>query len=264
LWLGVEDMTGALVNKGQSADKTLEAFRLLRENGIFPVPMLMHHDSQPLWTRSGNAGLLNQVRLLRKAGALYMQVMMLTPSPGSKSYDDAYTSGLAYESVNGVAVEPRIVDGNYVVASRHPRPWAKQLNLLAAYLYFFNPLRLPAALLFPKSKIPLADAETTPNAKHRPLRRRLLRRVSRKARAHLADAFMQMFGMWGLVYTSRGPLGWCWHLMRGKIRRYSRAPTSRIPMRSPDGGPAGHALPAAPISIATAPGDPPADRKKAA
>ena len=37
LWLGVEDMTGALVKKGQSADKTLEAFRLLRENGIFPV-----------------------------------------------------------------------------------------------------------------------------------------------------------------------------------------------------------------------------------
>ena len=264
LWLGVEDMTGALVKKGQSADKTVEAFRLLRENGIFPVPMLMHHDSQPLWTPSGNAGLLNQVRLLRKAGAVYMQVTMLTPSPGSKSYDDAYTSGLAYESVDGVAVEPRIVDGNHVVASRHPRPWVKQLNLLAAYLYFFNPLRLVAALVCPKSKIPLADAETTPRAQGQPLRRRLLRRVSRKARAHLADAFVQMFGMWGLVYTSRGPLAWCRHLMRGKIRRHSRAPTSRIPMRSPDGGPASHALPEAPISIAPAPGDSPADRKKAA
>jgi len=264
LWLGVEDMTGALVKKGQSADKTVEAFRLLRENGIFPVPMLMHHDSQPLWTPSGNAGLLNQVRLLRKAGAVYMQVTMLTPSPGSKSYDDAYTSGLAYESVNGVAVEPRIVDGNHVVASRHPRPWVKQLNLLAAYLYFFNPLRFLAALVRPKTTIPLADAETTPRAPGQTHRRRFLRRVSRKARAHLADAFVQMFGMWGLVYTSRGPLGWCWHLMRGKIRRHSGAPTSRIPMRSPDGGPASHALPGAPISIAPAPGDPLAHRKKAA
>jgi radical SAM superfamily enzyme YgiQ (UPF0313 family) len=45
LWLGVEDMSGALVKKGQSEDRTLEAFRLLRQNGIFPVPMLMHHDA---------------------------------------------------------------------------------------------------------------------------------------------------------------------------------------------------------------------------
>ena len=100
LWLGVEDMTGALVKKGQSADKTLEAFRLLRAGGIFPVPMLMHHDSQPLYTRHSEDGLLNQVGLLRKAGAVYTQIMMLTPSPGSKSYDEAYSSGLAFESVN--------------------------------------------------------------------------------------------------------------------------------------------------------------------
>lgn len=264
LWLGVEDMTGALVKKGQGADKTLEAFRLLRENGIFPVPMLMHHDGQPLWTPRGNAGLLNQVGLLRKAGALYVQVTMLTPSPGSKSYDDAYTSGLAYESVDGVAVEPRIVDGNHVVASRHPRPWVKQLNLLAAYLYFFNPPRFLAALVFPKSKIPLADAETAPNAKHRPLRRRLLRGASRKARAHLADAFVQAFGMWGLAYTSRGTLGWCWHLMRGKIRRHREVPTTRIPLRNPNGGPASHALPEPTISIAPSPGHAPALREKAA
>ena len=264
LWLGVEDMTGALVKKGQSADKTFEAFRLLRENGIFPIPMLMHHDGQPLWTPRGNAGLLNQVGLLRKAGALSVQVMMLTPSPGSKSYDDAYTSGLAYESVNGAAVEPRFVDGNHVVASRHARPWLKQLNLLAAYLYFFNPLRLLAALVFPKSQIPLTDAETTPNANHWPLRRRLLRRASRRARAHLADAVVQAFGMWGLAYTSLRTLRWCWHLLRGKIRRHRKVPTSRIPMRNPDGGPADHALPEPTISIPLTRGHEPASRRKGA
>ena len=30
LWLGVEDMSGTLVKKGQSAEQTVEAFRLLR------------------------------------------------------------------------------------------------------------------------------------------------------------------------------------------------------------------------------------------
>ena len=31
LWLGVEDMTATLVKKGQSVDKTTEAFRALRD-----------------------------------------------------------------------------------------------------------------------------------------------------------------------------------------------------------------------------------------
>ena len=44
-------MTATLVNKGQSVDKTTEAFRLLRDAGICPMPMMMHHDSQPLYSR---------------------------------------------------------------------------------------------------------------------------------------------------------------------------------------------------------------------
>ena len=85
LWLGVEDISGELVKKGQVGDRTVEAFDLLRRNGIFPVPMLMHHDAQPLCTWKSDRGLLNQIGRLRKAGALYMQVLMLTPSPGSQS-----------------------------------------------------------------------------------------------------------------------------------------------------------------------------------
>ena len=53
VWMGVEDLTGTLVKKGQSESKTLESFRLLRQNGIYPVPMMMHHDSQPLITAKG-------------------------------------------------------------------------------------------------------------------------------------------------------------------------------------------------------------------
>ncbi len=74
LWLGVEDLTATLVKKGQSVDKTTEAFRALRDAGICPMPMMMHHDSQPLYSRGSNYGLLNQIELLRKAGAVSLQV----------------------------------------------------------------------------------------------------------------------------------------------------------------------------------------------
>ena len=81
VWLGVEDISGTLVEKGQSGDHTQEAFDALRLSGILPVPMLMHYDEQPLYSRRGSHGLLNQLRLLRKAGAVWMQVLMLIPGP---------------------------------------------------------------------------------------------------------------------------------------------------------------------------------------
>ena len=251
LWLGVEDMSGTLVKKGQTTDKTLEAFALLRENGIFPVPMMMHHDSQPLYTRGDQSGLLNQVHLLRKAGALYMQVLMLSPSPGSKLYVETYTSGLAYESVDGVAVEPYIGDGNYVIASRNPTPWKNQFNILAAYLYFYNPLNFLLALLRPKSKIPFVDVDTSPpspGGRATPRRSRPFRLVSRKIAAYLADAGVQVFGMWGLAHTIRRTFVWALHLMRGNIKRHTRVPAGMIPMRGVNGKPASHALPGVPTS----------------
>lgn len=248
LWLGVEDLSGTLVKKGQDEHKTLRAFRVLREHGIYPVPMLMHFDAQPLVTLHSNQGLLNQLRILRRAGALYTQVLMLTPSPGSKWYEDTYNSGLAIAEVNGTAVQPHIVDGNYVVASRHPRPWLKQLNLLAGYTYFFNPLRFLGALVHSRSAVPLADQETrTPEEVARySLGKRLRRRLYLKARAHLIDAGVQLFGMVGLLHTYRRTLGWAGQLLRGGIRRYDRVPVSRLPMRNPEGGPAAHALPGTP------------------
>jgi len=139
------------------------------------MPMMMHHDEQPLYTRGRPYGLLNQARLLRKAGAISLQVLMMTPATGSKLYAEAFTSGL--------------------------------------------PLQFLCALIRPKSRL------------------------------YLADACWQLLGMWGLIQTIRRTFGWALHLMRGNIKRKTRVPTSQIPMRSPDGSAASHALPGTPMSV---------------
>ena len=217
LWLGVEDMTATLVKKGQSVEKTEQVFRLLQQNGICPMPMMMHHDEQPLYTLGRPYGLINQVRRLRKAGAMSLQVLMMTPATGSKLYAEAFTSGLAYASADGRAVEPHMLDANYVVASRHPRPWRKQLNIMAAYLYFYNPVRLLVALVWPKSRL------------------------------YLADAFMQVVGMWGVTQTIRRTLGWAIRLMKGSIIRRTIVPGSRIPVFAADGEQPAHPTAAIPL-----------------
>jgi radical SAM superfamily enzyme YgiQ (UPF0313 family) len=210
LWLGVEDMTATLVNKGQSVDKTTEAFKALRSAGICPMPMMMHHDSQPLYSRGTNYGLLNQVRVLRKAGAVSLQVLMMTPSAGTKLYEAAFTSGQVFESVGNKRVLPHMYDGNHVIASKATRPWQKQLNMLMAYLYFYNPVWLISLLLRKQNK------------------------VTSKA------AGMQIVGMLGLIQTVRHTSGWALRLMFGKVQRLTQPPVSRVPMHAADGGEASH------------------------
>ncbi|MFV0444996.1 MAG: B12-binding domain-containing radical SAM protein [Planctomycetaceae bacterium] len=255
LWMGVEDLTATLVKKGQSENKTIEAFTKLRQAGIVPMPMMMHHDTQPLVSWRSNYGLLNQLQTLRKAGAMYMQVLMLTPAPGSKWYADTYTSGLAFQSVNGDAIQRHTMDGGYVVASKHPRPWLKQLNLLLGYTFFFNPIRFLIALVWSRSYIPVADAETRPAeeiATYSPLKK-VVRKVGLKLRAHVLDAVMQLLGMAALAMTYRRTLGWAWKLFRAKIEPTTEVPVSRIPMRSIDGGPDSHALPGTPATVPETP-----------
>ncbi len=224
LWLGVEDMTATLVKKGQSVDKTSESFRLLRENCIHPMPMMMHHDEQPLISRGPKPyGLLNQVRLLRKAGAVSMQVLMLVPATGSKLFSGTYNSGMAYDSVGGRPVEEHMLGGNYVIASNHAKPWRKQINILLAYAYFYNPLRMLIALVRPNTRL------------------------------YLVDALWQAAGMWGLAQTVKKTFVWVLRLRFGKIRRKSAPPMNRIPMRAVDGLRASHALPESekPIQVST-------------
>jgi hypothetical protein len=113
----------------------------------------------------------------------------------------------------GRRAEPHMFDGSYVVTLESAKAWRKQLNLLAAYLYFYNPLRLLVALIRPKSRL------------------------------YLTDSGMQVFGMWGLAQTVRRTIGWAWRLWRGPIARRTSAPASRIPMRGVDGQAASHDLP---------------------
>lgn len=218
LWMGVEDMTATLVNKGQTTSKTLEAFNLLKKHGVAAMPMMMHHDDQPLVSNSDKPyGLLNQIRLLRKAGAASMQVLMLVPATGSKLFTGTYTSGMAYESVAGRKVEEHMLGGNYVIASNHKRPWIKQANILIAYAYFYNPLRFLWSLPFPKTRL------------------------------YLMDSGMQVIGMWGGAMTALRTSGWLLRLMTGKIERKSAPPNTKLPFRAPDGTTASHALPGTPL-----------------
>ncbi len=201
LWVGVEDITATLVRKGQSVETTLEAFGLLRRAGILPNPMMMHHDGQPLLSLRGRYGLLNQVATLRKAGAMTMQILMLTPAPGSRSYDQTYADGLVLESAGGKRVGEHMFDGNYVVASGQSRPWRLQLNMLVAYLYFYNPLRFLVALVHPRSRM------------------------------YLVNAGAQLIGMWGLAHMLRRTLGWVIRLMLGKVVRRTSPPAAPVPIR---------------------------------
>ena len=220
LWLGVEDMTASLVRKGQSVNNTVEAFQLLRRNGIAPMPMMMHHDTQPLYTPGSPYGLLNQTAILRKAGALTFQVLMISPATGSTLYAGAYSEGMAIDSIGGRTVEPRMMDGNFVVATHAKHPWKKQFNLMVAYLYFYNPVRLFASL------------------RHRDRR---LRRLG---------VVVQLLGMFGLAQTIRRTFGWGLRLIFGKIVRRTAVPASKLPMRSVQGDVASHALPGPPASPA--------------
>ena len=202
LWLGVEDMTATLVNKGQTVGKTAEAFQAMRSAGICPMPMMMHHDSQPLYSKGTHYGLLNQIRLLRKAGAVSLQVLMMTPSPGTKLYEKTFIDGLVLDRVGGRRAEPYMYDGNYVVASALPRPWRKQFNLLMAYLYFYNPVWLVMALL-----------------------------GRNRGKVGLKPAGMQVVGMLGLIQNIRRTFGWGLRMMFGRIERLAHPTASAVPIR---------------------------------
>lgn len=201
LWLGVEDMTATLVKKGQSESKTIEAFKLLVQAGICPNPMMMHHDSQPLYSRKGNYGILNQVNQLRKAGAMSLQVLMLVPALGSELYNGTYESGQAFDSVAGRPVERWMHDGNYVIASHAKRPWAKQVNIWLAYMMFYNPINFARAVW--NHRGPLGD---------RPLA-------------------MQLVGMVGLTQNIRRTFGWMLRLTTGRFKRATTPPASAITIK---------------------------------
>jgi radical SAM superfamily enzyme YgiQ (UPF0313 family) len=202
IWFGIEDLTGALVKKGQSADRTEQLFALMHRLGIQPHVMMIHSDSQPLRSPPGDlSGLLNQARYVFDQGAVSYQCTYLGPAIGTRNLEPALTSGGVYERVGGRPVPNAFQDGNHVVASHHQRPWQQQLNLLRAYTSFYNPANTVRALLG-------------------------IRRdsVSPKRLMH------QFVGQIGLLLTIPRMLAWAWRLKRGPIESYSGLAPARIPM----------------------------------
>jgi len=204
LWLGIEDLTARLVKKGQTVEKTKALFNLLLKHGIAPMPMMMHHDGQPLWTWRGLYGLLNQVRFLWKAGAPTCQVTLLTPWVGSQAYEQPFRDGVVLGKAGGQPIEDYQYDGNHCVATGHPSPWRRQMNMLASYASFYNPLNLLLAL--PRFDKVWAD--------------------------RIAFQLLGMFGVARSIYESRE---WLVRLMAGPIERLAELPRPRFPMVAPNG-----------------------------
>ncbi len=201
LWIGVEDLTATLVKKGQGPEKTRNVFQALRQAGIAPMAMLIHHDGQPLWSWKGLYGLINQVNFLRRAGALTCQITLLTPSVGSKSYEKLFEEGKVLRSVGGKPVEDYQYDGNHCIATASNRPWLRQLNVFAGYASFYNPINFLRGLF----------------------------QVDQFWRARLE---CQVLGMVGVVESLVRTRDWLKRLILGRIERYQSAPRPPFPILS--------------------------------
>ncbi|HNQ25025.1 MAG TPA: radical SAM protein [Phycisphaerae bacterium] len=202
LWFGIEDLSGGLVQKGQSAARTRQLFTLLHRLGIQPHAMMIHSDAQPLRSAPSDlAGLLNQARYLFDHGAVSYQCTYLGPAIGSRNLERALASGAVYRQVGGRPVPDAFQDGNHVVASQHPHPWQQQLNLLRACVAFYNPVNTVRALL----------------------------RI-RKDSVSPKRAMYQLIGQFGLLLTIPRVLAWAWRLHHGPIEVHNGVTVARIPM----------------------------------
>ena len=56
----------------------------------------------------------------------------------------------------------------------------------------------------------------------------------------MKPAYLQLFGMMGLVATIARTSGWALRLMFGRIERTAHPPASEFPMQGIDGAPASH------------------------
>ncbi len=202
IWFGIEDLTGKLVNKGQSEQKTAELFAIMHEIGIQPMVMMIHSDAQPLRSRSGDlSGLLNQAEYVFEKGAVSYQCTYLGPAMGTRDIEPATVSRSIYKNVGNDRVPQAYQDGNHVVASGHPKPWQKQLNILRAYASFYNPLNMLRILASRERKLLM--------------KKRLL---------------FSLIGQIGLVMTVPKLLRWAWKLRRGPIEVWDGLQQARVPM----------------------------------
>lgn len=203
IWFGIEDMTAELVKKGQSPEKTRTLFDTLNRHGICPMSMMMHHDGQPLASRGNLYGLLNQVNFLRQSGSVSVQVTILTPSVGSKGYEEPFRQGLVIEQAGNRQLEDYQYDCNHCVATADPHPWRKQLNMYLGYASFYNPLNFVRAVANWNDPI-----------------------------WHYRVIY-QAYGMIGIVKSMMKGWGWLWSLYRGPVKKMHGLPRRRLEMIPP-------------------------------
>lgn len=202
IWFGIEDITAELVNKGQTAGKTAQLFALLREIGIQPMPMMIHNDAQPLRSGPGDlSGLLNQARYLFDHGAVSYQCTYLAPFVGTRDFEPGARSRMIFRTIGGEPLPQAFHDGNHIIASRHPRPWRRQVNVLRAYASFYNPINAMRVML---------------GLRRDPLFSKRL--------------MYQFLGQVGLLLTVPKLLAWARRLRRGPIEVFEGVPGPRIPM----------------------------------
>jgi len=194
LWFGIEDLTAGLVKKGQSAEKVSELFPLMRQKGIFPMPMLMYHDDQRLYAGNRLGGIMDQVKFLVKHGAATVQVTSLMPMVGSKLYEALFDQGIVVSQVGSKKVADYLFDGNHVIASRHGSPFQRQMDIIRAYCAFYNPVNF-------LKKLPRLRDES-----------------------YRLEAVFQLTGMITVFKSVFRTLGWLNQLWWGPIRTYQQAP----------------------------------------
>lgn len=220
IWFGIEDMTGQLIKKGQSAEKVEELFPLMRRWGVWPMPMLMHYQGQPFYTRGSLRGIANQVSYLEKHGAGSVQITFLIPAVGTKMYEEPFLDGKVARKIGNLAVEDRFYDGQHVVACEPKEAFRHQLQLLGAYAVFYNPVNLAKKIL--------------------QLRDRMKR----------YDVLLQMFGMAGLLRSIWRMRRWLWNQGLQPIEVHDAPPASPWKIVTADEHAARTAEPAARVLVA--------------
>jgi hypothetical protein len=207
LYFGIEDLTETLVKKGQKPEKTIELFRLLRENGIHPNGMLMFHASQPFYTPGRLYGLVNQVDFLRRAGSRSIQCTSHYPALGTRESAATFATGRVLKSLGNRRIADWENDGNHVLVDDGKPMWLRQLQLLGGYAAFYNPLNFWRALL------------------------------NRKVRhVHKRVVVFQVIGSLGCLVTALRIIPYIVRLLLCKRQYHAAPPLARtIPVRHPAG-----------------------------
>jgi radical SAM superfamily enzyme YgiQ (UPF0313 family) len=204
LWFGIEDLTATLINKGQKPTQTIELFRLMRDQKISPMAMMMFHEGQPYHTPGALYGLYNQIKFLREAGAVSVQCTVHSPAVGTREQETTFSKGGVLHSVGGYVIPESKYDGNHVIISAGEPAWKRQIKLIGGYSAFYNPANLVRALKRDGS----------------PLRRR---RIG-----------YQLLGMGATVWTAAKMVPYIVRLITGRPLYRRDAGTTAIEIRYPD------------------------------